>query len=125
MIIIAIVIFILGASSGVLSKWYFWIGLFLSELVVAAFLRRVNGAQPRFIWGANGTQSREPKMDNDDERLSKLERELSEIKASKEKDLKESEDKAAREKRDRMLKARNMHFDSNREYWDYVNGKKD
>jgi hypothetical protein len=125
MIIIAIVIFIMGASSGVLSKWYFWIGLFLAELVAAAFLRRVNGAQPRFIWGDNGTQSREPKMDNDDERLSKLERELSEIKASKEKDLEESKNKAAREKRDRMIKANSMHFNSQREYLDYINGKKD
>jgi hypothetical protein len=112
MVVVAIIIFILGASSGVLSKWYFWFGLILSELVVAAFLRRINKPQMRGY-----------KMDDKDERLSNLERELAEIKASKERELKESEDKAAREKRDRMLKARNMHFDTNREYWDYINGK--
>ena len=41
MVIVAIFIFIIGASSGDLSKWFFWVGLILAELVVAAFSRRI------------------------------------------------------------------------------------
>lgn len=60
---------------------------------------------------------------DDDDRLSNVEKELAELKESRERESRESEDKAAREKRDRMIKANHMHFDSNREYWDYINGK--
>ena len=56
---------------------------------------------------------------DDDERLINIEREVEELKNQKDKE----QDKEWLDKRDRMLKAKHMHFDSNREFWNYINGK--